>query len=121
MISTNLVRLNDMVRMTCGGALDGVIRMEMFNAFKEWFQRTDSWLLEVPIYIQRHTNDYQIGTGQNVSVTRVDGLGSRYDSPLPADGLPTYLPMCPPQFLSISVGRDGNYQAQDPVLRAANG
>ena len=114
--STNLARLNDMVRMTCGGALDGIIRMEMFNALKEWFSRTDSWLLEVPIYIQPHTNDYQIGTGQNVSVTRLMGL-DRYDSPLPADGLPAYLPMCPPQFLS-TVGRDGNYQAQDPALRA---
>lgn len=115
MITINMVRLNDAVRMTCGGALDGVIRMEMFNVLKEFFQRTDAWLLEVPIYIQPHTNDYQVGTGQNVAVNRLMGL-DRYNSPLPVDGLPTYLPMCPPQYLSTH-GVDGNYQAQDPLLR----
>jgi hypothetical protein len=116
-VSTNMVRLNDMVRMTCGGALDGVIRMEMFNTLKEWFQRTDSWLLEVPIYIQPRTNDYQIGTGQNVVVNRLMGL-DRPCSPPPAGEplVPAYLPMCPPQYLN-TVGVSES-EAQDPETRS---
>jgi hypothetical protein len=116
MTTTNMARLNDMVRMTCGGALDGVIRMEMFNTLKDWFQRTDSWLLEVPIYIQPNTNDYQIGTGQNVAVNRLMGL-DRPSSP-PPSGEPLvspYLPMCPPQYLTTLGGADS--EAQDPLTR----
>jgi hypothetical protein len=117
MTTTNMARLNDMVRMTCGGALDGVIRMEMYNTLKDWFQRTDSWLLEVPIYIQPYTNDYQIGTGQNVVVNRLMGL-DRPRSPPPSGEplVPPYLPMCPPQFLS-TVGPDMDSEAQDPLFR----
>jgi len=117
MTTTNMARLNDMVRMTCGGALDGVIRMEMFNALKEWFQRTDSWLLEVPIYIQPNTNDYQVNTGQSVSVNRLVGL-DRPNSPPPAGEalVPPYLPMCPPQYLT-TYDRQGS-EAQDPNMRS---
>jgi hypothetical protein len=117
MTTTNMARLNDMVRMTCGGALDGVIRMEMYNTLKDFFQRTDAWLLEVPIYIQSRTNDYQINTGQNVVVNRLMGL-DRPRSPPPTAELPQppYLPMCPEQFLSTG-GRSPSEEAQDPLFR----
>lgn len=117
MTTTNMARLNDMVRATCGGALDGVIRLEMFNTLKEWFQRTDAWLLEVPIYVVPTTNDYQINTGQNVSVNRLMGL-ERPLSP-PPNGVyvvPPYLPMCPPQFLTTA-GQPAWTEAQDPLFR----
>lgn len=117
MTTTNMARLNDMVRMTCGGALDGVVRMEMFNALKEFFQRTDGWLLEVPIFIVPTTNDYQVNTGQNVVVNRLMGL-DRPRSP-PPFGEPLvqpYLPMCPPQYLS-TLGPDAGSEAQNPLFR----
>jgi hypothetical protein len=117
MTTTNMARLNDMVRMTCGGALDGVIRMEMFNALKEFFQRTDAWLLEVPIYIVPYTNDYRVGTGQNVVVNRLMGLDRPRSPPPSAEyPLPPYLPMCPEQFLSTD-GRNTASEAQDPLFR----
>lgn len=117
MTTTNMARLNDMVRMTCGGALDGVVRMEMFNTLKEWFQRTDAWLLEVPIYIVPTTNDYQIGTGQNVVVNRLMGLDRPRSPPPVGEPLtPPYLPMCPPQFLSTA-GPDPRSEAQNPLFR----
>jgi|SRR5580698_544824 hypothetical protein len=117
MTTTNMARLNDMVRMTCGGALDGVVRMEMFNTLKEWFQRTDSWLLEVPIYIQSNTNDYQVNTGQNVVVNRLMGL-DRPSSPPPSGEflVPPYLPMCPPQYLT-TLGANVDSEVQDPLTR----
>jgi len=117
MTTTNMARLNDMVRMTCGGALDGVIRMEMYNTLKDWFQRTDSWLLEVPIYIQANTNDYQVGTGQNVVVNRLMGLDRPASPPPPGDFLvPPYLPMCPPQYLT-TLGPNVDSETQDPLMR----
>ena len=34
--------------------------MEVFNVLKEFFQRTDAWLLELPVYIVPQINDYQL-------------------------------------------------------------
>ena len=78
--STNIVRLQDMVRVSAPGALDGVIRIEVFNVLKEFFQRTDAWLLELPVYIVPQINDYQLNPCQNVVVNRLMGLG-RADNP----------------------------------------
>jgi hypothetical protein len=106
-----------MVRMTCGGALDGVIRLELMNTLREFFQRTDSWLFEVPIYIVPYTNDYQVQTCQpSTVVSRLMGL-DRPRSPLPTAYFDAdYLPMCPPQYLS-TVGQGGSEEAQDPLFR----
>ena len=118
MASTNLARLNDMVRINCPGALDGVIRMELFNVLKEFFQKTNAWLLEVPIYITRTANDYEINTGQNVIVNRLMALG-RSSSPLPSGGSwpPAYAPMCPPQYLSVASDNAAFIEAQTPSAR----
>lgn len=119
MTTTNLARLNDRVRMNCPGALDGIIRAEMFEVMKEFFQRTNIWLLELPIYIVPSTNDYQISTGQNVVVNRLMSL-QRPRSPPPPNGPwpPAYAPMCPPQYLTVTQGEDQPYtEAQNPLFR----
>lgn len=117
MTTTNMARLNDMVRMTMTGALDGVIRLEMFNVLKEFFQRTDAWLLELPVYIVPNGNDYMLETGQNVVVNRLMGL-DRLNLPRPeaSTQLPTFLPMCPPQFLQSSQSGAAS-EGVDPHLR----
>ena len=114
-VSTNMARINDMVRMSAGGALDGVVRMEMYNTLKEFFQRSDAWILELPVYIVPQSNDYQLETGQNIVINRLMGLG-RVDN-LP-NGTPdvSYLPMCPPQYL-MSGQHGAGSEAQDPRLR----
>ena len=118
MTSTAMARLNDMVRMTCSGSLDGTIRMEIFNTLKDFFARTDSWLFEVPIYITPQSNDYQVVTGQNVAVNRLMGL-DRPRTPLPVgEPLEQYLPMCPPQYLSTA-GPDMDSEAQNQQFRVA--
>lgn len=119
MTTTNMARLQDMIRMTCSGALDGVIRMEMYNTLKEFFQRTNIWLFELPIYIVSEMNDYKLETGQNVTVNRLMAL-ERPRSPPPPEGPwpPGYLPMCPPQFLPVVQGEDqGFVEAQNPLFR----
>lgn len=113
MTTTNMARLNDMVRINCPGALDGIIRMEIFNVLKDFFQRTNAWLLELPVFITTATNDYQLETGQNVIVNRLMGLG-RLSSPLPQDGYwsSAYAPTCPPQYLTAA-----REQGTDPYFR----
>ena len=117
MASTNMARLNDLVRMNAPGALDGIIRLEIFEALKEFFQRTNIWLLEVPIFIVPAINDYMITTGQNVVVNRLMRL-DRSPSLPPPGGPPSYVPTCPPQYLSVtqSTGHP-EMQSQDPVFR----
>ena len=69
--------------------------VRVFNVFKEFFQRSDAWLLELPVYIVPQISDYQINPCQNVVVNRLMGLG-RSDNPnavvqLCADVPPTIL------------------------------
>jgi hypothetical protein len=118
MTTTNIARLQDMVRINCPGALDGVIRMEMFNVLKEFFQRTNAWMLEVPVYVIPTSNDYQIDTGQNVVVNRLMAI-QRMSSPLPPGGpwSPSYAPMCPPQYLAVSTDGTASVESQNPMFR----
>jgi hypothetical protein len=119
MTTTNLARMQDIVRMNCGGALDGIIRAESFNVLKEFFQRTNAWLLEITVFIVPTTNDYQIETGQNVIVNRLMSL-ERPRSPPTPDGEfpPDYLPMCPPQYLPVTQSENQPYsEAQNPLFR----
>jgi hypothetical protein len=114
-----MVRLNDMARNNCPGVLDGSIRMEIYESMKEFFQRTDAWLLELPVFIVPQTNDYEICTGQNVVVNRLMAL-ERPRSPPPPGGSwpPQYLPMCPPQYLAVSDSNDIPYtESQNPLFR----
>jgi hypothetical protein len=117
MTTTNMARLNDAVRMTCGGALDGIIRFEIFNTLKEFFQRTDAWLLELPIYIDPNANDYQIDTCQNVVVNRLMAL-ERPKTPPPGSTLSlVYDPMQPSQYLVAS--EPTTNEGQNPLFRTA--
>lgn len=119
MTSTNIARLNDKVRLTCAGALDGIIRNEMYDTLKEFFQRSDAWLLEIPVFIEPSTNDYQIDTHQNVVVNRLMML-QRPRSPPPPVGEwpPPYLPMCPPQYLPVAQSEESpSTEAQNPLFR----
>ena len=118
MTTTNLARLNDMVRVNAPGALDGIIRMEIFNVLKEFFMRTNAWLLELPVYIVPTTNDYQLETGQCVVVNRLMAL-ARPRSPLPPGGPwpPVYAPTCPPQYLSVSTSSTAPVESQNPSYR----
>jgi hypothetical protein len=118
MTTTNMARLEDIVRMDAAGVLDGVIRAKLFDVMKEFFQATSSWLLEIYVYIIPTTNDYQLETGQNVVVDRLMAL-ERPRSPPPATGSPSaYLPMCPPQFLPVTQSMDQPYvESQNPLFR----
>ena len=71
MTTTNFARLQDRARIAAPGALDGVIRMETYDALKEFFGRTDAWLFELPVYISPTTNDYQVETCQQAIVQRL--------------------------------------------------
>lgn len=117
MATTNMARLNDRIKINAPGALDGIIRAEIYDTFKEFFQRTNIWLLELPIYVVPTTKDYQIETGQNIVVNRLMGL-DRMRSPLPPTGPwpPVYAPMCPPQYLAAQ-GQGSSAEAQDPSFR----
>jgi hypothetical protein len=114
--STNIVRLQDMVRLSTPGVLDGTIRMEVFNVLKEFFQRTDAWLLELPVYIVPLICDYQLNPCQNVVVNRLMGLG-RSDNP---NASFSYVPMCPQQFFAAG-GSNTSYGLQNPLFRSWRG
>lgn len=119
MTTTNMARLNDLVRMSAPGALDGIIRLQIYEAMKEFFQRSNIWLLELPVFIVGATNDYQLATGQNVIINRLMSL-ERPRSPPPPLGPwpPAYVPMCPPQYLTVQQSEDQPYtEGQNPLFR----
>lgn len=102
MTTTHITRLQDMVRIATPGSLDGVIRLEMFNALREFFQSSDTWLYEVPVYIAYWTNDYVIETGLNATVNRLMALERPRSPPPPGVWTPVYAPTCPPQYLAVT-------------------
>lgn len=117
MTTTTFARIQDRARIAAPGALDGVIRMELYDTLKEFFARTDSWLFELPVYISSTTNDYQIDTCQNAIVQRLMALERPLSPPL---GTPTplsYLPMCPPQYLPVAQNDAGPTESQNPMFR----
>lgn len=113
MTTTIMARIQDAIRIATPGSLDGVIRMELFNVLKEFFQRTDVWLLEVPVFIEPWTNDYEVDICQNAIVNRLMVL-ERPPSLPPL----SYVPDCPPQFLSVTdPPQTGNIESQNPLFR----
>lgn len=118
MTTTNIARLQDRARISAPGALDGVIRMETYDAMREFFARTDAWLMELPVYITSETNDYQIDTCQNAIVQRLMSL-ERPRAPPPPNSPwpPNYLPMCPPQYLPVWQSSSTPTESQNPMFR----
>lgn len=121
MTTTNIARLQDRARISAPGALDGVIRLEAYDTMKEFFARTDAWLLELPVYITPESNDYQIDTCQNAVVQRLMALDRPRSPPPPgAPWPPTYLPMQPPQYLPVAQSQNNpDVEAQNPLFRTA--
>jgi hypothetical protein len=117
MITTNMVRLNDMVRLAAPGSLDGMIRMEMFNALREFFQRTDSWLFEMPVYLDPSTDDYRLETGCNATVNRLMALERPRSPPTSTTWTPTYVSECPPQYLTVTADNLIEVEVQNPLFR----
>jgi hypothetical protein len=118
MTTTNFARLQDRARIAAPGALDGVIRMETYDALKEFFARTDAWLFELPVYISLETNDYQIETCQQAIVQRLMSLERPLSPPSTSGNFPPgYLPMCPPQYLPVTQTSSQPSEAQNPLFR----
>lgn len=114
MASVSLNRIIDNARIHCPGALEGMIRLEIFNILKEFFARNNIWLFEMVVDINRGANDYVINTGQNVVVTRLMSLNRpRTRPPVP----PRYLPTDPPQYLELWTveGQYGTNEAINPL------
>lgn len=120
MTTTNIARLQDKARVAAPGALDGSIRMELYDTLKEFFQRTDTWLLELPIFIDPSTNDYQLETGQNVIIQRLMSIERPSNPATLIPGVqPPYAPMCPPQYLAAAESGQGpSSEAQNPLFRS---
>jgi hypothetical protein len=111
MVTATQTRILDGVRIMCPGALDGMVNMALFDAMKEFFARSNSWLFEAVVGIVPNANDYVIDTGQPVVVNRLMNVAEpRVPPPVP----PCYLPMDPPQFLSLWT--DGNEHGIDETI-----
>jgi hypothetical protein len=114
MTSTVMARIQDGIRISTPGSLDGMIRMELYNVLKEFFQRTDCWLLEVPVYIEPWSNDYQVDVCQNAIVNRLISLERPPSQPPNL----SYVPSCPPQYLAVTdPQQSGNIESQNPLFR----
>jgi hypothetical protein len=113
MTTTPMSRIHDTARIHCAGVLDGMVRLEMFYVFKDFFERTDAWLMEIPVYVIPSTNDYTIDTCQNAVVNRL----MQVDRPDNINPQICYLPGKYPQFLQLTPS--GGTESLDPIFRSA--
>lgn len=106
-------RIIDSARITCPGALDGMLNMALFDAMKEFFARSNIWLFQAVVNIVPNANDYEISTCQPVVVNRLMDL-CQPSTPPPTP--PQYLPMDPPQYLALwsAYGQYGTNETINP-------
>jgi len=90
-----------------------MVRRDFGNVMKEFFRRSNIWLLELVVNIVPTTNDYYLQTGQNANVIRLMSLTR---PSFPPDTPPVYIPPVngdPPQYLLLSpTGPGNNAQSQ---------
>jgi hypothetical protein len=114
MTTTSFARINDTARIHCVGALDGMIRLEIFNVVKDFLARTNAWLMELPVYVIPTTNDYIIDTCQpSTVVTRLMQLTRPDDVAF----FSNYVPGCPPQYLQSNPSN--GVESMNPLLRSS--
>lgn len=117
MTTTPIARVIDRVRYNCPGALDGLVRLELYNAMSEFFARSNIWLFELPVYTVRETNDYIVDTGQDVLVNRLMAISEIAPQPIaPLE----YAPTNPPQFLA-DVNPPSGPEVNNPLFRVPRG
>lgn len=63
--TASLIRLIDTARLHLPGALEGVLRMELFNVTKKFLQRTNAWQDTVTIDVIPAVYDYPLPASQN--------------------------------------------------------
>jgi len=115
MTTTPIARVLDNVRVHVPAVMDGMMRLELFNALKEFFQRSNIWLLEIPVYVTPESNDYQVETGMNVVVNRLMEL-SRPNQPLANQW--EYAPTRPPAYFQVDPN-NLHSESVDPIYRSA--
>lgn len=88
--TSSLVRLIDTSRMHLPSALEGAMRLELFNVLKAFLQRTDVWQDEITVDAEPSTYDYPIAGNQTGAfINRLIWLeGPRSDPTIPESGSP---------------------------------
>jgi hypothetical protein len=96
--------------------MDGTLRKQLYDIFREFFRRSNIWLFEMPIYVIAQSNDYVLNTCQHAHVIRLMAL-DRPSYPLPNPAV--YIPGDPPQFLEFAVSP--SFETQNPFPRVPRG
>lgn len=91
MVSHAITRIIDTARIHAPGALDGVLRIELFNTVKDFFNHTDAWQERLPIFVESGVHHYELVSGDRGFINRLMSLV--YLSAMPDAGTAaTYLP-----------------------------
>lgn len=75
MASASILRILDTARFHAPGALDGVLRLELFNVSKEFFDKTDYWREYLTIFIDPNAYDYDLVTVSKGVIRQLMRLG----------------------------------------------
>lgn len=71
MTTPAVARIIDTARLQAPGALEGILRLEFFNALKEFLQRTDAWREDVTIPVQANWPTYELPAFSQALVNRL--------------------------------------------------
>lgn len=86
--ASSLIRLMDTARLHLPSALEGTMRLELFNVLKEFLQRTNIWQDELDVDVLPATYDYPLSVNQaGTFINRLLWLeGARSDTTIPESG-----------------------------------
>ncbi len=86
MTTSSIARLFDNARVHLPSALDGVMRLELFNVVREFTQRSDIWHERIPVSINQNQRVYDIVSAEGGLINRliwVEGNAAQAPSPAP--------------------------------------
>lgn len=95
MASASIMRILDTARVHAPGALDGVLRLELFNVAKQFFDDTSYWREYLTVFIDPNSYDYDLVTLSKGVIRQLMRLGiptpnqnsSNVVTPNPAGGM----------------------------------
>lgn len=89
MASASILRILDTARVHAPGALDGVLRLELFNVAKEFFDKSDSWREYLTVFIDPNAHDYDLITTSKGVIRQLMRLGVPFPTQQSSDVVAT--------------------------------
>lgn len=84
MANAEFNRLMDELRIKLPGALDGTLQLEMYSVMREFFQRSNCWMEDIPFDAKKDQTVYDLWPTNIATINRLMGVWDNNELPVVA-------------------------------------